>query len=85
MRRDRERVDQLSQREQEVLLRLARDRSNKEIARELGIGEETVKTHVSNVLGKLHLADRRQGGDLRPPAAVIAARWRSRRLSWRAG
>jgi len=60
VRRDRERVDALSQREQEVLVRLARGRSNKEIGRELGIGEETVKTHVSNVLAKLHLADRHQ-------------------------
>ncbi len=60
VRRDRERVDQLSKREQEVLIGLARGRSNKEIARDLGIGEETVKTHVSNILAKLHLADRRQ-------------------------
>ncbi len=60
VRRDRDRVDQLSKREQEVLIALARGRSNKEIARDLQIGEETVKTHVSNILAKLHLADRRQ-------------------------
>jgi NarL family two-component system response regulator LiaR len=60
VRRDRERVDQLSKREQQVLIALARGRSNKELARDLGIGEETVKTHVSNILAKLHLADRRQ-------------------------
>jgi len=56
----REPVDQLSPREVEVLRALARGRSNKEIASALGIGEETVKTHVSNILSKLHLADRTQ-------------------------
>ena len=58
--RDREQVDQLSPREVEVLTALARGRSNKEIAKDLSIGEETVKTHVSNILSKLHLADRTQ-------------------------
>ncbi|HKW73150.1 MAG TPA: response regulator transcription factor [Candidatus Dormibacteraeota bacterium] len=56
----RETVELLSRREIEVLTELARGRSNKEIARELSIGEETVKTHVSNILSKLHLADRTQ-------------------------
>ena len=59
-RRDRDPVDQLSAREIDVLTALARGRSNKEIAKELSIGEETVKTHVSNILSKLHLADRTQ-------------------------
>ena len=59
-RRDRDPVDQLSPREVDVLTALARGRSNKEIAKELSIGEETVKTHVSNILSKLHLADRTQ-------------------------
>ena len=53
-------VDPLSKRELQVLGALARGRSNKEIAKELSIGEETVKTHVSNILSKLHLADRTQ-------------------------
>jgi NarL family two-component system response regulator LiaR len=56
----RDGVDPLSRREVEVLSELARGRSNKEIANELSIGEETVKTHVSNILSKLHLADRTQ-------------------------
>jgi NarL family two-component system response regulator LiaR len=62
MRRQRahDEVDQLSKREIDVLSALARGRSNKEIAKELSIGEETVKTHVSNILSKLHLADRTQ-------------------------
>lgn len=58
--RRREPVDELSKREVEVLRALARGRSNREIAAALGIGEETVKTHVSNILSKLHLADRTQ-------------------------
>jgi len=58
--RDHNEVDPLSKREIEVLSALARGRSNKEIAKELSIGEETVKTHVSNILSKLHLADRTQ-------------------------
>ena len=58
--REREPVDALSPREIDVLRALARGRSNKEIAAALHIGEETVKTHVSNILSKLHLADRTQ-------------------------
>lgn len=58
--RERQPVDALSRREVEVLRALARGRSNKEIATALHIGEETVKTHVSNILSKLHLADRTQ-------------------------
>jgi DNA-binding NarL/FixJ family response regulator len=56
----RDSPDELSKREIEVLSALARGRSNKEIAKDLSIGEETVKTHVSNILSKLHLADRTQ-------------------------
>jgi NarL family two-component system response regulator LiaR len=50
----------LTEREQQVLACLGRGRSNKEIAAELFISEKTVKTHVSNVLEKLGLADRTQ-------------------------
>ena len=58
----------LSQREREVLTLMADGFSNQQIAERLGIGEKTVKTHVSNVLGKLNVNDRTQ-------AAVYA--WKS--------
>jgi NarL family two-component system response regulator LiaR len=53
-------LHELTLREREVLTFLARGRANAEIANELSIGEGTVKTHVSNILTKLHLADRTQ-------------------------
>jgi two-component system, NarL family, response regulator LiaR len=52
--------DPLTEREMEVLRLVAQGRSNREIAKELWITEMTVRTHVSNVLGKLQLASRTQ-------------------------
>lgn len=63
-----EALQSLSQREREVLTLMADGCSNLQIAERLGIGEKTVKTHVSNVLGKLNVSDRTQ-------AAVYA--WKS--------
>jgi DNA-binding NarL/FixJ family response regulator len=57
----------LTRREQEVLRLLAEGRSNAEITELLNLSEPTVKSHVSNILSKLHLADRTQ-------AAIMA--WR---------
>jgi DNA-binding NarL/FixJ family response regulator len=50
----------LTPRELEVLAELARGRANKAIAFDLGVSERTVKTHVSNILGKLGFSDRTQ-------------------------
>ena len=58
---------ELSEREQEVLRLIAEGMSNAEMAEKLVLSEKTVKSHVSNILNKLHLADRTQ-------AAVFA--WR---------
>jgi len=52
--------DPLTEREVEVLRLVAHGDSNHEIAAALGIGEGTVRVHVSNILSKLHLASRTQ-------------------------
>lgn len=51
---------QLTNREQEVLELIAKGLSNAHIAEQLFISEKTVKSHVSNILSKLHFADRTQ-------------------------
>jgi two-component system, NarL family, response regulator LiaR len=50
----------LTEREHEVLRLVAQGASNKEIAQMLHIGEKTVKTHVSSILGKLNVSSRTQ-------------------------
>jgi len=50
----------LTERETEVLAQLARGATNKSIAQSLGVGEATVKSHVSSVLAKLGLKSRTQ-------------------------
>ena len=57
----------LTVREREVLAEIAKGRSNREIARALGVAEKTVKAHVSSVLAKLGVQDRTQ-------AALLAVR-----------
>jgi len=57
----------LSPREREVLRLIARGHSSRQIARDLAIGEQTVKTHVRSILSKLGLQDRVQ-------AAIFALR-----------
>jgi len=51
-------VDPLTKREVDVLKILAKGKSNRDIADDLSISETTVRTHVSNILAKLHLASR---------------------------
>jgi NarL family two-component system response regulator LiaR len=53
-------AEPLTERETDVLRLLAQGKSNKEIARELHIAEQTVKTHVSHVLDKLEVPSRTQ-------------------------
>ena len=55
-----EAVENLTPREIEVLRLIARGLSNRDIAEELVLSGKTVKTHVSNILAKLHLVDRTQ-------------------------
>jgi DNA-binding NarL/FixJ family response regulator len=61
----------LSERETEVLRLLAAGLSNKEIARELTIGEQTVKTHVSSILGKLGVQSRTQAALYAQKAGLV--------------
>lgn len=54
------RSESLTKRELQVVRLVTKGFSNHEIAEELVISEKTVKTHISNILGKLHLEDRTQ-------------------------
>lgn len=63
----RPKSDHLTPRERDVLRLVVEGLANKQIAQRLGIGEKTIKTHVSRVLAKLGVTDRTQ-------AAVLAIR-----------
>ena len=60
VRTPEESPETLSERETDVLRLLAQGYSNKEIAQDLSLSEKTVKTHVSNILGKLNVPSRTQ-------------------------
>jgi len=65
-------ADLLTRREREVLELIARGRSNKRIALELGISEKTVKTHVGHLLAKLGVSDRTQAALLAVEHGLVA-------------
>lgn len=64
---DKDKIEQLTKRELEVLIQVANGMFNKEIAQALDISERTVKNHISNIFKKIEVADRTQ-------AAVFAIR-----------
>ncbi len=57
-------LEPLSERETDIIRRLAQGMSNREIADDLGLAEGTVKNYVSTILGKLHAANRVQAINL---------------------
>ena len=63
--------DELSQREAEVLRLLAQGESNREIGDQLALAEGTVKNYVSNILMKLHAANRTQAANLARERGLI--------------
>jgi NarL family two-component system response regulator LiaR len=69
-----ERVEALTERETEVLRLIGRGQSNKQIAQQLNLREETVKTHVSKVLHKLGMSSRTQAALYAMRTGLLAAR-----------
>jgi len=57
---DKDKIDSLTTRELEVLIKVANGMLNKEIATSLNISERTVKNHISNIFKKIDVSDRTQ-------------------------
>jgi two-component system, NarL family, response regulator LiaR len=62
---------ELTNREMDVLRQIAAGKSNQEIAAVLVISEKTVKSHITNILNKLHLADRTQAAVYAWQAGIV--------------
>jgi DNA-binding NarL/FixJ family response regulator len=69
-----EEPERLTRRERDVLELIARGRSNKRIALELGISEKTVKTHVGHLLAKLGVTDRTQAAVMAVEEGLVGPR-----------
>jgi two-component system, NarL family, response regulator LiaR len=69
-----EEPERLTRRERDVLELIARGRSNKRIAFELGISEKTVKTHVGHLLAKLGVTDRTQAALMAVEEGLVGPR-----------
>ena len=82
-RRHMTEVDQLTVRERDVLALIARGRSNKRIALELGISEKTVKTHVGHLLAKLGVSDRTQAALLAVEQGLVDQDQKGPRTNYR--
>lgn len=84
-------LPELSEREREILALIARHYTNPEIAQQLGIGEKTIRNHVSNIFNKLQVANRAQAIERARQAGLGAGgptdnnrgfTWRHNAKSW---